>query len=181
MASSSPEINPSVDSAESQPRFSYKDASHEEVLEDLSRCVFSPASLLTLTEILFLSRFILNLPDEELASLERICFQVEQAYVVSVARIVLVLFVCLDIGFMRISFASRTQHSLHYPSRNFLLCSFMHVHFSTSGATTTRMPSIYSCNTRLECLCVAQSCWTILGIRRVLSGKKILVWNSSVA
>jgi hypothetical protein len=25
------------------------------------------------------SRFILNLPDEELASLERICFQVEQA------------------------------------------------------------------------------------------------------
>jgi mRNA-decapping enzyme subunit 2 len=27
------------------------------------------------------SRFILNLPDEELASLERICFQVEQAYV----------------------------------------------------------------------------------------------------
>lgn len=26
------------------------------------------------------SRFILNLPDEELASLERICFQVEQAY-----------------------------------------------------------------------------------------------------
>lgn len=30
---------------------------------------------------LFLSRFILNLPDEELASLERVCFQVEQAYV----------------------------------------------------------------------------------------------------
>lgn len=29
------------------------------------------------------SRFILNLPDEELASLERICFQVEQAYVAS--------------------------------------------------------------------------------------------------
>lgn len=28
-----------------------------------------------------ISRFILNLPDEELASLERICFQVEQAYV----------------------------------------------------------------------------------------------------
>lgn len=26
------------------------------------------------------SRFILNLPDEELTSLERICFQVEQAY-----------------------------------------------------------------------------------------------------
>ena len=27
------------------------------------------------------SRFILNLPDEELSSLERVCFQVEQAYV----------------------------------------------------------------------------------------------------
>ncbi|KXN90034.1 mRNA decapping complex subunit 2 [Leucoagaricus sp. SymC.cos] len=62
MASSSPEINSSVVSPEAQPRFSYKDASHEEVLEDLS------------------SRFILNLPDEELASLERICFQVEQAH-----------------------------------------------------------------------------------------------------
>ncbi|GLB36140.1 putative dcp2, box A domain [Lyophyllum shimeji] len=35
---------------------------HEEVLEDLS------------------SRFILNLPDDELSSLERICFQVEQAH-----------------------------------------------------------------------------------------------------
>lgn len=29
------------------------------------------------------SRFILNLPDDELSSLERICFQVEQAYVLS--------------------------------------------------------------------------------------------------
>ncbi|EKM83889.1 hypothetical protein AGABI1DRAFT_66937 [Agaricus bisporus var. burnettii JB137-S8] len=62
MASSSPEFVPSANSTEPQPRFSYKDASHEEVLEDLS------------------SRFILNLPDEELASLERICFQVEQAH-----------------------------------------------------------------------------------------------------
>ncbi|KAF9453828.1 DCP2-domain-containing protein [Macrolepiota fuliginosa MF-IS2] len=61
MASSSPEIVSSADSAEA-PRFSYKDATHEEVMEDLS------------------SRFILNLPDEELASLERICFQVEQAH-----------------------------------------------------------------------------------------------------
>ncbi|EDR14983.1 uncharacterized protein LACBIDRAFT_300645 [Laccaria bicolor S238N-H82] len=60
-SSSSPEIT-SVVSPETQRRFSYKDATHEEVLEDLS------------------SRFILNLPDEELASLERICFQVEQAH-----------------------------------------------------------------------------------------------------
>lgn len=37
MTSSSPEIVPSADSADAQPRFSYKDATHEEVLEDLSR------------------------------------------------------------------------------------------------------------------------------------------------
>ncbi|KAG6857551.1 hypothetical protein H0H87_000150 [Tephrocybe sp. NHM501043] len=57
-SSSSPEIS----GADSQDRFSYKHATHEEVLDDLS------------------SRFILNLPDEELSSLERICFQVEQAH-----------------------------------------------------------------------------------------------------
>ncbi|KAJ6519808.1 Dcp2, box A domain-containing protein, partial [Mycena sanguinolenta] len=60
-SSSSPEISAAA-KAEAQDRFSYKHATHEEVLEDLS------------------SRFILNLPDEELASLERICFQVEQAH-----------------------------------------------------------------------------------------------------
>ncbi|KAG5639238.1 hypothetical protein H0H81_005312 [Sphagnurus paluster] len=57
-SSSSPEIM----GANSQDRFSYKHATHDEVLEDLS------------------SRFILNLPDDELSSLERICFQVEQAH-----------------------------------------------------------------------------------------------------
>ncbi|PPQ69638.1 hypothetical protein CVT26_001514 [Gymnopilus dilepis] len=60
-SSSSPEIT-AASVTEPLPRFSYKDASQEEVLEDLS------------------SRFILNLPDEELASLERLCFQVEQAH-----------------------------------------------------------------------------------------------------
>ncbi|KAJ7492628.1 DCP2-domain-containing protein [Mycena latifolia] len=60
-SSSSPEISAAT-KAEPQDRFSYKHATHDEVLEDLS------------------SRFILNLPDEELASLERICFQVEQAH-----------------------------------------------------------------------------------------------------
>ncbi|KAJ6604641.1 Dcp2, box A domain-containing protein, partial [Mycena vulgaris] len=60
-SSSSPEISAAAN-AEPQDRFSYKHATHDEVLEDLS------------------SRFILNLPDEELASLERICFQVEQAH-----------------------------------------------------------------------------------------------------
>ncbi|KAJ7932407.1 Dcp2, box A domain-containing protein [Mycena leptocephala] len=60
-SSSSPEISAAA-KTEPQDRFSYKHATHDEVLEDLS------------------SRFILNLPDEELASLERICFQVEQAH-----------------------------------------------------------------------------------------------------
>ncbi|KAJ7225523.1 Dcp2, box A domain-containing protein [Mycena pura] len=60
-SSSSPEISAAT-STESQHLFSYIHATHEEVLEDLS------------------SRFILNLPEEELASLERICFQVEQAH-----------------------------------------------------------------------------------------------------
>ncbi|KAG9314351.1 putative mrna-decapping enzyme subunit 2 [Chiua virens] len=60
-SSSSPEIQPAP-TADAQERFSYKHATHDEVLEDLS------------------SRFLLNLPDEELSSLERICFQVEQAH-----------------------------------------------------------------------------------------------------
>ncbi|KAH7910945.1 DCP2-domain-containing protein [Hygrophoropsis aurantiaca] len=60
-SASSPEIQPAP-TAESSERFSYKHATHEDVLEDLS------------------SRFLLNLPDEELSSLERICFQVEQAH-----------------------------------------------------------------------------------------------------
>ncbi|KAF9459902.1 Dcp2, box A domain-containing protein [Collybia nuda] len=60
-SSSSPEVSAAT-GPNSPDRFSYKHATHDEVLEDLS------------------SRFILNLPDEELASLERICFQVEQAH-----------------------------------------------------------------------------------------------------
>ncbi|KAF8846372.1 DCP2-domain-containing protein [Paxillus ammoniavirescens] len=60
-SSSSPEIHPAP-TAGAPERFTYKHATHEEVLEDLS------------------SRFLLNLPDEELSSLERICFQVEQAH-----------------------------------------------------------------------------------------------------
>ncbi|KAH6917393.1 DCP2-domain-containing protein [Coprinopsis sp. MPI-PUGE-AT-0042] len=55
---SSPELAP----AETGSVFSYKDATEDEIIEDLT------------------SRFILNLPDEELTSLERICFQVEQAH-----------------------------------------------------------------------------------------------------
>ncbi|KAG8907555.1 mRNA-decapping enzyme subunit 2 [Tulasnella sp. 403] len=44
------------------PAFSFKDANMDVILEDLS------------------SRFILNLPDHELSSVERVCFQVEQAH-----------------------------------------------------------------------------------------------------
>lgn len=64
---------PPVDTTE---RFSYKHATHEEVLEDLSRYFHFTFVQLTLTSN---SRFLLNLPEEELSSLERICFQVEQA------------------------------------------------------------------------------------------------------
>ncbi|KAI0052888.1 DCP2-domain-containing protein [Auriscalpium vulgare] len=58
-SSSSPEISaPSYSQTPARCKYSTLD----EVLDDLS------------------SRFILNLPDDELASLERICFQVEQAH-----------------------------------------------------------------------------------------------------
>ncbi|KAF9270207.1 DCP2-domain-containing protein [Marasmius fiardii PR-910] len=61
-SSSSPEITPAGRADSPHERFALTYATHEDVLEDLS------------------SRFILNLPEEELASLERICFQVEQAH-----------------------------------------------------------------------------------------------------
>ena len=44
-------------------------------------CLTSPAHYSWLSSCLFSSRFILNLPDSELDSLERVCFQVEQALV----------------------------------------------------------------------------------------------------
>ncbi|KZT02695.1 DCP2-domain-containing protein [Laetiporus sulphureus 93-53] len=62
-SSSSPEITSAPPaSGPSQHVVQYSHLTQEEVLEELS------------------SRFILNLPDEELASLERVCFQVEQAH-----------------------------------------------------------------------------------------------------
>ncbi|CDO71587.1 hypothetical protein BN946_scf184911.g57 [Trametes cinnabarina] len=63
-SSSSPELSGALTASSSQEYASvqYSDLSREEVLEDLS------------------SRFILNLPEEELASVERVCFQVEQAH-----------------------------------------------------------------------------------------------------
>jgi mRNA-decapping enzyme subunit 2 len=85
-SSSSPEIS-AAPAANTPEQFSYKHASHDEVLEDLSRCGIMIRSRLKFGLLSF-SRFILNLPDEELASLERICFQVEQAYVSAASSIV---------------------------------------------------------------------------------------------
>ncbi|KAH9835533.1 pyrophosphatase DCP2 [Rhodofomes roseus] len=62
-SSSSPEISAALTAAgSSQSSVQYAHLSREEVLEELS------------------SRFVLNLPDEELASVERVCFQMEQAH-----------------------------------------------------------------------------------------------------
>ncbi|OCH96106.1 DCP2-domain-containing protein [Obba rivulosa] len=61
-SSSSPEISAASAATSQQFSVQYADLSREEVLEELS------------------SRFILNLPEEELASVERVCFQVEQAH-----------------------------------------------------------------------------------------------------
>jgi len=79
-SSSSPEISPAIRTEEQEARFSYKNATHEEVLEDLSR--FAPMLSYLYHDLMFLfSRFILNLPDHELSTLERVSFQVEQACV----------------------------------------------------------------------------------------------------
>ena len=74
-SSSSPELSPP---SHTHPPNPYKYSAIDEVLDDLSRldsilCLFLAVNPWS-------SRFILNLPDGELASLERICFQVEQAY-----------------------------------------------------------------------------------------------------
>ncbi|RPD82527.1 DCP2-domain-containing protein [Lentinus tigrinus ALCF2SS1-7] len=60
-SSSSPELSTAA-SVSQYAHVHYSDLSRDEVLEDLS------------------SRFILNLPQEELTSVERVCFQVEQAH-----------------------------------------------------------------------------------------------------
>ncbi|TFK57069.1 DCP2-domain-containing protein [Heliocybe sulcata] len=61
-SSSSPEILAAAAASHSPDNSAHRYSTIDEVLEDLS------------------SRFILNLPDEELTSLERVCFQVEQAH-----------------------------------------------------------------------------------------------------
>ncbi|KAI0735144.1 DCP2-domain-containing protein [Earliella scabrosa] len=62
-SSSSPELSAAATASfHEYAHVDYSDLSRDEVLEDLS------------------SRFVLNLPEEELASVERVCFQVEQAH-----------------------------------------------------------------------------------------------------
>ncbi|KAI0724579.1 DCP2-domain-containing protein [Cerioporus squamosus] len=61
-SSSSPELSGAAPASHEYAHVQYSDLSRDEVLEDLS------------------SRFILNLPEEELTSVERVCFQVEQAH-----------------------------------------------------------------------------------------------------
>jgi hypothetical protein len=60
------------------------------------------------------SRFILNLPDEELASLERICFQVEQACVNPTMRLFnsLILLLCQPLVLRRLH--SRREPQIPY-------------------------------------------------------------------
>jgi len=89
MASSSSSSSPEISNAtynQSFDRFSYKYATQDEVLEDLSRYSYLlfHRPLRVLSTFWPCSRFILNLPDEELTSVERICFQVEQASALSI-------------------------------------------------------------------------------------------------
>ena len=76
-SSSSPEL-PLSRSNNADPSLSIDDKLHD-VLMDLSRLECSSSS--GQDAYISLSRFILNLPDGELDSLERVCFQVEQASV----------------------------------------------------------------------------------------------------
>lgn len=88
-SSSSPELCAAA-AASSSHQFAsvqYSDLSQGEVLEDLSRFVSPHLLIIPGSHHAYSSsRFILNLPEEELASVERVCFQVEQALVVSLPQ-----------------------------------------------------------------------------------------------
>ena len=57
----------------------FQTASFEDVLDDLSWSASSCSSPV-LRQLLTCSRFIVNIPSEELVSVSRICFQIEQAH-----------------------------------------------------------------------------------------------------
>lgn len=55
-------------------------ATFEEILDDLSRLVKVHLNTAEINVYTAISRFIINVPEAELSSVERICFQVEQAH-----------------------------------------------------------------------------------------------------
>lgn len=162
-SSSSPELSHPLHTHPPNP---YKYSTIEEVLDDLSRSA--------LIQLLFgcyqsvPSRFILNLPDNELASLERICFQVEQAYDPSYPNLthgVRNLSFLSDIGTMKILSERKIPNSHHYISKNSQKCFSMPVLSLNDGEVITTVHSTISCDTRPECPSAAQSCSTTPGIR----------------
>lgn len=157
MASSLPS-SPEVSTSEAQPVFSYKTATQDEVLEDLSRwnnVWFHGISKLTVS----CSRFILNLPEEEFESLERLCFQVEQAYVGTMDHLQTTSEPSLSgIGSMKTLSESRIQDFHRFHSRSSPRCCFVPVHFFTISVTTTNEPSASLCSIRPEYLSAELSC-----------------------
>lgn len=93
-------------------------------------------------DLIPISRFILNLPEEELASVERVCFQVEQALVSSTVHFTRPLNLFSVIGTTRTSFASKTPPSSHHirsrPSRR---PSSAHALSSPTGQKIMTAPS----------------------------------------
>lgn len=122
------------------------------------------------------SRFILNLPDDELSSLERICFQVEQAYVMFLFFLLQLLTIDIATGSMKISFVKKTLNFHHCHSRNSRQCYSTHVRCCISGVTIMSKRSILSCSIKREYLYVVRSCWMIPGKRWIFSDH--IFWNS---
>jgi len=167
-SSSSPEISaaPTTIMADNSSNYT----SLDDALDDLSRwpCARPHHSLLPHADFLLPSRFILNLPESELSSVERVCFQVEQA---CVPHFVMCGWSLISsstvIGSTRISSEKQTPSSPHYHSRSFLKPSSVPAPFCTAGAPISKSPSTTSCNTKPEFLSAVRSCWTTHGRRYV--------------
>lgn len=174
MASSS-SSSPEISSADPVQSFSYKDATKEEVLEDLSRCVVLAFRCILQSKaewINYSSRFILNLPDEELTSLERLCFQVEQAYVyvyVKMKPSSWLITLPLVIGSTKTLSANKIQSFRLYHWRSSPRCCSAPVHFWTSGVILTNKRSTILCSTKPESRFAGRSCWMLQWTRLALS------------
>ena len=158
-SSSSPEISiaPTTITANNSSNYS----SLDDALDDLSRYPSTRPhrSPLPLADPLPLSRFILNLPESELSSVERVCFQVEQAWVPFFVKCGWLLIPpSTVIGSTRISSESRIPSSPHYHSRSFPKSSSAHVPFYTGGALISRSLSTTSCNTKPGFLSAVRLC-----------------------